>query len=356
MKNENKRFEIGSEYWLEDNNKTIIKYRKDLKFDSKFLMSGRTAIDFVLQDIMKNKKVKKAYFPSYCCDSMLQPFYDNNIEIEFYEVNFNEKFEYTINLNKECDIFYAMSYFGFEETRMDYYIEKFAKNCIVIEDITHSLLSQKVYNDNSDYIIASLRKWFPIITGGIAIKKDGTFNIDNKNFEINEIVYKNKKEAMRNKYKYIMNDENVQKQEFLDQYARSNKELSNNYKDYNMDHESKEILNKLDLDLIRKLRKENAMTIIKYLETNNNIKLMCKIKEGDCPLFIPIIVKKGYRDSLKKYLIDNNIYCPVHWNKPQNVQNSDIYETELSLICDQRYSEKEIKKYIKILNCFFKEK
>ena len=128
---------------------------------------------------------------------MLQAFQDNNIEIEFYDVSYNNKLSYNINLETECDIFYAMNYFGFEETRMDYYIEKFAaQKTIIIEDITHSLLGEKSYNSKSNYMIASLRKWFPVITGGIAIKRDGKFQIEDNHFGTNLKIYTAKKKAM----------------------------------------------------------------------------------------------------------------------------------------------------------------
>ena len=32
------------------------------------------------------KKIEKVYFPSYCCESMLLPFQERNIKIEFYAV------------------------------------------------------------------------------------------------------------------------------------------------------------------------------------------------------------------------------------------------------------------------------
>ncbi len=45
------------------------------------------------------------------------------------------------------------------------------------------------------------------------------------------------------------------------------------------------------------------------------IKLMfSELNSEDCPLYVPILVSKGRRDDLKQYLIDNNVYCPNHWN------------------------------------------
>ena len=78
----------------------------------------------------------------------------------------------------------------------------------------------------------------------------------------------------------------------------------------------------------------------------------------DCPLFIPVIELTGQRDQLRRYLIDNNVYCPVHWpvspyHKEISIQTKEIYENELSLICDQRYSPDDMMIIIKLIRDFY---
>ena len=70
--------EIGSEFWQvnyqlakSDNMNLFYSLGKDVKF----LMSGRTAIDYIIQNIEDTKKI--VYMPEYCCNSMVQPFFDN---------------------------------------------------------------------------------------------------------------------------------------------------------------------------------------------------------------------------------------------------------------------------------------
>ena len=53
------------------------------------VFSGRTAIETVLKEL---PKAKKALLPSYCCESMIQPFLNAGIEIEFYPVNYIDGF------------------------------------------------------------------------------------------------------------------------------------------------------------------------------------------------------------------------------------------------------------------------
>ena len=58
-------------------------------------------------------------------------------------------------------------------------------------------------------------------------------------------------------------------------------------------------------------------------------------------------MEKEKRDVLRKYLIENKIYLPVHW--PQEEKINNIFENELSLICDQRYDKSQIEEYIDLV-------
>ena len=70
----------------------------------------------------------------------------------------------------------------------------------------------------------------------------------------------------------------------------------------------------------------------------------------DCPLFVPIVIAKEKRNAIRKKLIDNQIYCPVHWPHPNAECQSNLYEMELSLVCDQRYNGDDMKRIVEVLN------
>ena len=331
--------EIGSEFWYIETQEKLdkIKYFKIGK-DNKLLMSGRSAIEYVIKNINMNNGT--VYMPNYCCESMVEPFIKNNYNIEYYNVDVINNI-YNIDIEKKCDIFFAMSYFGYNNSNMDKYIEIFSKRkVIVIEDITHRLLCDNNYCKYSTYLIASLRKWFPIITGGLAVNVKNKFNINTNNYSINKELINKRKKAMKLKKEYIDNKLN-DKDKFLKLYSESN-ELFKEYSDMKIDNSSVKILNNINIEEIKKKRINNATLIEKKLK-KTNIKLLYKLEKGDCPLFVPITLDN--RDNIRKQLIDNNIYLPIHWPNFNNFNNK-IYKVELSLICDQRYSKNDIIKYI----------
>ena len=355
--------EIGSEYWkfegslIKDNSKFW-----DLGKDTKFLLSGRTAIFYILKNILKYKNIRKVYMPSYSCYSMIQAFKDLEIEVEYYDVYFNEVLKYNIDLENDSDIFFAMNYFGYSETNMEEYIKKIKeKGKIVIEDITHSILSKKRFSEYSDFLIASLRKWFPISSGGLAVNRKENFSLELSE-NTNEKLITLKNLAMENKKNYInkfeennIEDNQKEKNIFLKEYSESNEILEKDYQNYKIDENSYKILMGIDIEEIIKKRRENVKLIYEKLSKNLNIKfLINNFKEDDCLLFVPIILNHKIRDDLRKFLIGNKVYLPVHWPLEERVNN--IFDKELSLICDQRYSISDINYYLDLILDFLNGK
>lgn len=339
--------EVGSEFWQVELNETKrtnnLQFFSNMGSDIKFLMSGRTAISYVLDNIVDNTKI--VYFPEYGCNSMVQPFKDYGYQIKYYNVDLIQN-KYFINDLQECTIFFAMSYFGYNDSNMDKHIKIFKKrNIVVLEDITHRLFCEKNHCAESDYMIASLRKWMPIYTGAIAINKKNKFKKDIDNYTVNEQLVEYKKRAMLLKRDYINDMNSGCKETFLDLFNRSNKLIAD-YKNRKMDDESLKILKYTDIEELRKRRIYNSKIIEEKIKNKDNVGLLYNCKSGDCPIFVPIILKN--RNYIRTKLIENGIYCPIHWPKFNNSSN-ELYDKELSLICDQRYNEEDIKREVKII-------
>ena len=76
----------------------------------------------------------------------------------------------------------------------------------------------------------------------------------------------------------------------------------------------------------------------------------------DCPLFVPLQVQSELRMGLRKRLIDHKVYFPIHWPVSSlhrmNDVSQEIYNTELSFVCDQRYGKEDIIRSINIIRSF----
>ena len=301
--------------------------------------------------------------PSYCCDSMLQPFVERGIELYFYDVLFSDTgLEYVIDHDKEVDIFFAISYFGFQCTTMDEHIESFKnKNIVVIEDITHRILCEQSHSRNADYLICSLRKWFPIPSGGLAVKINGFFENTDLIPPPTKLVSK-KIQAMKKKAEYIKsakkpNDE-LDKRRFLELYHQFNQSLYRNYDRQKMDDVSLGILSEIDIPGVQAKRRQNAKYIYDNIKKFTCVQPLISKPDlhEDCPLFVPILIRFNQRDNLREYLSRNNVFCPIHWPVSERVvlnhRGRALYEKELSLICDQRYSSAELERLLCLLGEF----
>ena len=334
--------EIGSYFWLdgEENNSS----EKNIDWlpnvmDSSFAFSGRNAIDVALRDILKEKSVQKAYAPSYCCVSMLQSFVDRGLKIEFYNVSYQDGvFSYQLPNTDSHSIVLIMSYFGLDTSVAHEKIAELKKSgAVVIEDITHSLLHKIPASDNSDYLVASLRKWFAIPTGGWVGKINGQLS-EKPNMDSNHAV-EEKIAGMREKHEYLTGRIDS-KEDFLLINAKFDNDLIHVDRMLKIDDTSFGIIAGTDIAAVIEQRRKNAEVLLTGLQDLNGqvMTLPSVDMNKDVPLFLPIFMKTEDRDALRKHLICKGIYCPIHWPEVMGAEIG-VRANELSLICDQRYSE-----------------
>lgn len=333
--------EIGSEFW----EIPICERKNDLfPSSSSWYVSGRSALYDIIDEL---KWAKTVAMPSWCCDSMIKPFTDNGIEVFFYPVLYDNRL---IQEKKtDCDILFVIDYFGYtNDTKTEH-------DC-VIRDVTHSMFSYRY--DDADYSFGSLRKWCGFLTGGFAYSRDGVFVHVSPKSKADYIELR--KRAMEKKRNYIEGGERGKFAHLKIEYRQlfeSAEEMLDEAGVWASDADDIEKAQYLDVSFIRTKRRENAALLMSKLK---QYLVFPELKENDCPLFVPIIVPDGQRDALRKRLIDNQIYCPVHWPVTEyhklNEKELSIYNNELSLICDQRYDENDMGRIVDCIKNFFEGK
>ena len=326
--------EIGSEFWIENAPKTLLTER-----DGVYCLSGRTAIDLILQEVLKKRIVKSVAMPAWCCDSMIAPFLAHGIDVRFYDYGHTENIEIT----ESNEIFYLTNYFGYENTLDLEVVRKIKESgSIILYDRTHSfLMDDKEYKDLSDYSFASIRKWMGVIGGAVieGIEKP----------ELRDCPYISVKEkAMLYKFRYLTGDNSIKKDEFLAAFGEFGHQLAEDYCNYVMDDFSYTLYKQKYLQKMKQHRRENAVYIHENLK---GVQFMYEFTDKSVPLFVPVLFEsKEQRDYVRKKLIEQQIYCPVHWPQPKQIPSdykvNDMVSRELSLICDQRYGLTEMERMV----------
>jgi hypothetical protein len=340
------KYEIGSEFWE----------AAPLKSNIVYLMSGRTALEFIICDILKTHYINSVLLPSYCCHTMVEPFIRHNISVRFYDVFYDPKIGICADIpdyNKN-EIFYYMTYFGFSEIH-GINIEEIRNTYeLIIEDRTHSAFIDKGVVIG-DYSYLSYRKWTGFLGIASCEKTNGYFSDYPTDFGVKYCSLR--KNAMQQKGIYI-NTGNANKEEFLALFNEAEELLETDYLSYSAPDECFRQLISCDFEAMKNIRRRNADFLIRELSGISGVQLIySKRNDHDTPLFVPVLSKN--RDALRKYLTENRIYCPTHWplsdyHEDVNERGKSIYKEELSLVCDQRYDLDDMERIVKTIKDFFR--
>lgn len=332
--------EIGSEFW----DAPITEKENDLfPKQTQWYLSGRSALKAILSELGKCHSVA---IPAWCCDSMVTPFIQAGIQVHFYPVCYQNG-KLIQEPDTDRDILFLMDYFGYTRKAADTRDYR----GIVIRDVTHSLFSED-YTD-ADYYFGSLRKWCGIRTGGYAWTRNGRTLPEGKPDESGYTEMRER--AMHHKAAFIVqNNRREEDKIYLNEFEAAEQILEEtgivrgSIKDT-------ALAKRLDTFYIREKRRENANVLREALM---DWLIFPEMRENDCPMFVPILVPDGKRDELRKRLISERVYCPVHWpiSKEHALKPEEqaLYENELSIVCDQRYTKVDMHRIVEIINLFRK--
>ena len=326
--------EIGSEFWDVPVCEHINNFFPE---STQWFLSGRSALQAIIKEL---GGVRSISLPSWCCDSMIKPFVDAGMDVCFYPVYWQKELIQETDLN--CDALFLMDYFGYTSVLPDLREYK----GIVIRDVTHSFFS--TYYSDADYYFGSLRKWCGVWTGGYGWTRDGHKLAEGKDSDKGYSPLR--KQAMEQKTEYI----NGQREGkgYLNIFNEAEDVL-----DYvgiapAIDRDV-QLAQRLDVELIKCSRRRNAEVLRRAFP---EWLIFPKLSRLDTPMFVPVLVPDGKRNELRRHLIKQDIYCPIHWPISEyhklDGRTAFIYENELSLVCDQRYTEDDMFRMVEAIKDF----
>lgn len=353
--------EIGSEFWTGCSPFGNYGCRCLLpkNWSYKEVLSGRVALECIVE-VLVRKGLTSVYMPSYCCHTMIEPFLIHGFKIVFYDVSYSDSgFVLLFDANHGCDAVFLLDYFGhINDETSSIAKEQKAKCKTVIYDATHGIYSDfdpTVY----DYVFGSYRKWMDVNCGFFAINGEPAteFEDDWKQFD-KYVDIRTQLFDLKSRY---MNGEDVEKHQFLSLINEAEDMLELRYHHALPDQRSLNVLLATDYTYLVLSRRRNAKFLMDYIADMADERVKCivnKLGKYDTPLFVPVIVGEDYRNPLRRYLIEHDIYCPVHWPISGFHQimseGKVLFESELSLICDQRYTEGDMLRMAECIKQFLK--
>lgn len=348
--------EIGGEFSLES--PSIAQKQGKTEFladygDYVLTSSGRGAITHLLTQI--SPKYNSVLLPEYICDSVIQPFVEQGYNCHYYSINedLSPNIE-SIKGFEEIGIFLHIGYFGFKTNmNLEGELVRFKENStLIIEDLTHSMFSSFEKNELNDFCIGSIRKWVGIPGGGFLASSKKDFK---KKMAKDETFLRLRTKALVNKSDYLRKKEVDLKKKMLGQLSEAEMILNGDGRAYAIDNLSTELINSMDVDELKRKRKENFHHLVSGCgEFKGITPIFDSLPENVCPMFYPIFVN-GNRDEFRRKLIEQKIYCPIHWPLPNEIKKRklsgilEMYNTMLSIPCDQRYGIGDMDRIIAVI-------
>lgn len=320
------------------------------KKQSKFLdqnnltlfFSGRVAIYNLLKFGISKYGWKKVGFPSYYCHEVVTFCQDLNAEITLYEYNPLDDSK-VIWEDMPGSVIINVNFFGIKKANLD-----FLKNTVIIEDVTHDLLSADT--SSADYYFGSLRKQIPIGAGGFCILKEGEcFSDDLQVTETAVQTYQKKLVAMFLKTEYL--EDNLEHNDLYRRYYQEAEHMFENHAtDSLLPDQAIAQLQTYSIENLITATHANIMLGVERLLPSEQFQV-ANNNNGFCL----ILYCKNYeiRNQLREYLINIKIFPAILWPDQIFENDKNLQNRILCIHMDFRYSSDEIKHIANKINSFF---
>lgn len=299
-----------------------------LPVDGVALNTCRNALEYI---ILQLPDAKRIYVPYYTCEAVIEPLKRLPIWYEFYHINEQLEIAEEITLG-EGDYLIANNYFGIKDAYIAELAKKYGVKLIV--DNAQALFAPVLPNIKAAY---STRKYVGVADGGFAV---GTLAIDildydeDNSFEHDSHLYIRKEHGAEAGFKdYQANECKLDNQPIR-----------------RMSSQTKDILSKIDYNLVIEKRRQNYLFFCDALNAKNKLKLP-SFDSFTCPMVYPFMTDD---ESLRERLIRNKVFVACYWPNVLQWCNKDEFEYKLAtqiipLPIDQRYGEIEINNILEFL-------
>lgn len=308
--------------------------------ERKLFSNGRSALFAILLNIKSGpRRSLEILLPDYLCPSIIQTVMDAGIPFRFYHIGENllPNLDELLEAVGENGNILLINYFGILELSLLIETIKKEKPAVnIIMDDVQNFYGFK-NEQNVDSAFTSYRKWFAV--------PDGSQVISNR-----ELSYPTARNQFA-QYKLAGNllkgfSPDINEELFLPLLQKGEAILEQSYHCKCSDY-SRTIIPTLDVWQAGEIRKKNAQFLHQELD---KLGIDHLYRTGSIPLFVPVFFKKN-RDEIRNILFKHHIFTPIHWHaaNEQINENNKLYQTELSLICDQRYSIDDMNYMVEIL-------
>lgn len=304
--------------------------------------SGRAALYQILKFLQQEKGINHILLPDYLCSSVMVPVKALGLDFTLYPIDEQLELEPTSfsRLYKNCTAVLLINYFGLKDlTAQIKAIRGKDENAIIIEDDVQAYYEFKKPLGDVDFKFTSLRKTFAIPDGGLVKTNHPLPRVETHN---TFGQYKAAAALLKS-----MREGNFSDQIYLEMFEKG-ESLIDDELEWGMSSIAENLYSHLDDECVKDQRLSNARYLVSLLK-EKGITPVLHLLDDHVPLFIPIQLDN--RDEVRRRMFQHEVFCPVHWPlEGMDVKRGKVMaETELSLIVDQRYGQKDMDELLRLL-------
>ena len=339
--------EFGSDFHYIDSYNSGRAHLTDVFRGATLLADGRQCI----VALIRQYGWKRIWMPDYFCYEVIETIKEQtDITVKFYEdTPLHEGLVENLPF-RDGDVLLRMNFFGLRDKRSNANIP-----CPVIEDHTHDPFGHWDLYSDADWCISSIRKLLPLPEGGMMWSPKGyKLTIEVHPSEENEQIAATRWEGMEMKSQFLKG-ENISKDEFRKRYTET-EEWFDHAEPTLLDERSKIVVSKqLDINLWQGAKRKNWALLQSLV--NKEVCKVLKPEDDTCTMFSLVLLfeNKEKRDKVRKHMIEACVYPAILWSVPDSASENarNFSDRILSVHCDGRYAEEDIRQLACILNKVF---
>ena len=336
--------EFGSDFHYIDTYNSGRAHLTDVFRGATLLADGRQCIVVLIRQY----GWKRIWMPDYFCYEVIATIKEQTgIEVLYYADSPFGECKVESLAYEEGDVLMRMNFFGMRGQRSNKNVP-----CPVIEDHTHDPFGHWALSSDADWCISSILKVLTLPEGGMMWSPKGNkLEVDLKLSAENEKIASIRWEGMEMKFRYLK-DEDVSKDEFRRHYTET-EEWFDHVEPALLDERSKTVVSRqLDINLWQGAKRKNWALLQRLVNS-----VLCKVlkpEDETCTMFSLVLLfdTKETRDKVRKHLIEVSVYPAILWALPESASENarNFSERMLSIHCDGRYTEDDIRQLASILN------
>ncbi len=328
--------------------------------------SGRGAFAGILDHGVDAKG--EIVLPDYLCSEALMPVIEKRgMSYKLYDVddNFQVGHESLLQqINSKTAAVMLINYFGcIDNSEIASKVRDEFSNVRIILNNVQNLYGMRQNGKQgawADFQFCSLGKFLPVADGAIGIGKSSFDNISMPATDQKRILTYVTAAALK-KYSIEIAGESSQA-ELSAYYQELFAELANSvdFESRQISGFSQEVVSHLPLDDYANTRCNNHRVLVDGLGDISAIQIPFRSLENEqVPLAFPILVGEKDRDQLRQHLIDEYVYCPVHWKMNESFLQRCSEKSRLrarrllSLPLDQRYTDTDMDRLVNSIRKYY---